>query len=833
MIERCNIISLLNNRTNVYHSAVLTCYNFDPIFFENIYMPTLRKLGVVNVIVIMDAGIYDSLLQDDNYHLHSIEGDDYTLVRYENANNGVFHPKMTLLFGGDEGALIIGSGNITFSGMSLNEEVWNAFNIKDNNSVNYPLLHTAWNYILSLAANFPALPNRQIDWIKENCEWLEKTAPEGPVKLPNGDTIWLLYNDNRTKILESVIELIGSAKVKEITVVSPFYDADGTAVKKLKETFNPKTIKCVLDIERQSAPYSLLNRSAGIEFLKYDDYVNSLHAKIYEFQTNEGTWFLSGSANASGMAMGLYGKNYNDEFCVLIHHPKSYNYIVQLGLEKNIQRISKDELKTIKEPTQTKDNTKQRQTTILYSEYDEDGLHLSFTETGIRGELVILSNKLKKVFTVKTNTKKEVTIAVPEGIENSMNLVVLRQNGEDISNRSLIIKESLVEKCNPDPRRRELSRLLTEDGLSEHFAEILNYVQFEDDDVIIKSGKGSRQSQKKDNDLGPTVDREDFDDLKDKSKISISLNSGVRILDYLSKIFFKDTEEVTRNENLETADAENDTYYEEVIIDVNQTEIIERSICRYLKKMNKSLEVRINQPENTIDGAPEVSYLPKLICKPGLNSCSSFAIALRSIVFLMSNNKDSITKKEDIKGYLIHNANLFFSLFHNLYPDGQTNVDKKCRELLSDLIPLFLLSLSLFHFSKDEISMLILTLLNCFDYSRATGKSFRDMYSDYITLLDKTEAVKESTIEIIQRVATVYLKTPDIPITEFSYFLDTIFIYRKDYGFLMADDIYNDKDHWTYTYYHPRFDYQEDNGDYTKGASRSKFKGFKITDFFK
>ncbi len=833
MIERCNIISLLNCRTNVYHSAILTCYNFDPIFFETIYMPTLRKLGVVNVIVIMDADIYDSLLQDEYYYLHSIDADDYTLVRYKNTHNGVFHPKMTLLFGSEEGALIIGSGNITFSGLSLNEEVWNAFNVKDNNSVNYPLLYTAWGYILSLATNFPLLPKRQIDWIKENSEWLEKTAPEGPVKFQNGDTVWLLHNDNKNKIVDSVIDIIGNSKVKGITIISPFYDADGAAVKKLNDAFHPKTIKCVLDIERQSAPYSILHGNIGVEFLKYEDPVNSLHAKIYEFQTNDGTWLLSGSANASGMAMGLHGKNYNDEFCVLIHHPQTYNYIAQLGLEKKLQRIPKEELKTIKEPTTANDNACNRQTVILYSEYDEDGLHLAFTETGISGDLVILTNRLQELFSAKINTKKEFTIAIPEGIENSMNLAVLRHNSEDISNRSLIIKESQVEKCNPDPRRRDLSRLLTEDGLSEHFAEILDYVQFDDDDAIIKRSNGSRQSQKKDKDLGPTVDKEDFDDLKDKSKISISLNSGVRILDYLSKIFFKDSVEVTRNEILESADAESDTYYEEVTLDINQAEIIERSIHRYLKKMNKSLEVRINLSANMAQGAPEVLYLPKLICKPGLNSCSSFAIALRSIVFLMSNYSDSVTKKEDIKAYLIHNANLFFSLFHNSYPDGQTNIDKKCRDLLSDIIPLFLLSLSFFHFRRDEISMLILTLLNCFDYSCATGKGLQDLYSDYIALFAKTEAVKGSTIETIQRVATVYIKTKEIPISEFSYFLDTIFIYRKDYGFLIADDIFNDKDHWTYSYYHPRFDYQYDNVDYTKGVSRSKFRGFKITDFYK
>lgn len=831
MIERCNIITLLSRRSNVYHSAILTCYNFDPIFFESIYMPTLRKLGVVNVIVIMDAGIYDSLLQDDNYHLHSIEGDDYTLVRYENSHHGVFHPKMTLLFGSDEGSVIIGSGNITFSGLSLNEEIWNAFNIKGNDSANYPLLFSAWNYILSLSDSFPTLPKRQLDWIKENSEWLDKVVPDVPVTLTNGDTVWFL-NNNLSRIADSVIDIIGQNKVKEITVVSPFYDAEGAAISRLKEAFNPKAFKCVLDIERQSAPYPLLTRNNGIEFLKYDDPVNSLHAKLYEFQTNNGTWILSGSANASGMAIGLYGRNYNDEFCVLIHHKQTYDYISQLGLDKKFKAITHEELKTIKGPAPNKSNAPARQTTILYAEYNEEGLHLSFSEANISGQLVILNNKLQVIHNKAIKTKNDMTIDIPEGIENSMNLVVLQQKGEDISNHSLIIKEGLVEKCNPDPRRRELSRLLSDNAFAENFAEILNYVQFEDDDVVIRRNRSTGQINNN-KDLGPVVDRDDFEDLKDKSKISISLNSGVRILDYLSKIFFKDSIQVTRNENLENANAENDTYYEEVTIDINEAEIIERSICRYLKRMNNSLADRINRKENTTIGAPEVCNLPKMVCKPGLNSCTSFAVILKSIVYLLSNHGDSVTKKEDIKAYLIHNANLFFSLFHNELPNEQTNVDKKCRSLLSEIIPLFLLSLSFFHYNKDELSFFILTLLNCFDYSVATGKNFKELYSEYIDLLNQTDAVKEQTIEIMQRVATVYLKNPDIPITEFNYYLDTIFIYRKDYGFFIADEIYKDNDIWTYTYWHPRLDYQEDNVDYTKGASRNKFKGFKITDFFK
>ena len=67
MIERKNIIKLIGDRTNVYHSALLTTYSFDPIYFESIYLSTLRKLGITNIVVLMDANMYDQLLADADY----------------------------------------------------------------------------------------------------------------------------------------------------------------------------------------------------------------------------------------------------------------------------------------------------------------------------------------------------------------------------------------------------------------------------------------------------------------------------------------------------------------------------------------------------------------------------------------------------------------------------------------------------------------------------------------------------------------------------------------------------------------------------------------------
>ena len=178
MIERKNIIKLLSERTkaNVYHSAVLTCYNFDPIFFESVYLPSLRTLGITNVIVMMDAGMYDNMLADSSYACHKVSAINYTLVRQENKHQGVFHPKMTLLFGEEEGAIIVGSGNLTFSGLSNNEEVWNAFHVVGDKSIHYPLLHKSWIYVQDVLSDASSLVKKQLGWITEQSLWLQEGA---------------------------------------------------------------------------------------------------------------------------------------------------------------------------------------------------------------------------------------------------------------------------------------------------------------------------------------------------------------------------------------------------------------------------------------------------------------------------------------------------------------------------------------------------------------------------------------------------------------------------------------------------------------------------------
>ena len=94
--------------------------------------------------------------------------------------------------------------------------------------------------------------------MQEQSTWLHKDSNDGTILLLSGAEGQLLYNSSNSTILNSVYLSIGEREIEEITVIAPFYDTEGHALKELQRHFSPKKMKCVLDLDRQSAPYSLL-----------------------------------------------------------------------------------------------------------------------------------------------------------------------------------------------------------------------------------------------------------------------------------------------------------------------------------------------------------------------------------------------------------------------------------------------------------------------------------------------------------------------------------------------------------------------------------------------
>ena len=815
MIERKNIINLLGERTksNVYHSAILTCYNFDSIFFESVYLPSLRSLGVTNVIVLMDASMYDNMLADASYVCHRVSPINYTLVRQENLHHGVFHSKITLLFGEEEGALVIGSGNLTFSGLSNNEEVWNVFHVVGNESIHYPLLLKTWNYIRKALNDSPSLVKKQLDWIPEQSPWLQDIDYEDVIKLGSGEQCSIVYNSATSRIFNKVIEAIGNSVIEEITVIAPFYDAEGNALKELKNQFNPTRMNCVLDLDSQSAPYELLKSNTDIAFFKHSA-PNPLHAKIIEFKSSNGTWFLSGSANAGNMALGMNSTAYNDEVCVLLHSLERKSYVSELGLQ--YVPLNKDDRKSIERPKQNPSEPSTIKTTLKACEEKDGKLYLHFSRIGTKGFAVILDMDQEIIYKEEIVSDNTVELLMDESLLSKSHIAVLMDNETNLSNRCLIIKELHVESCNPDPKRRKLSSLLDDNSLLQNLTHILGYVEFDENEKNAKLARlATRTSSSKEKD-DIVVTQERFYELKD-SPLSINMHSGVRILAYLQQILFKkddieksddDLLEIDKDEN-DNDNAKEDPNYDHqkteassAAVDANKMRL---DIVNFLKKMQQYL---LNMTANiSIHGEVNKAVnRPKLIAVPGLNASSSIAIASRAVIVLMNKYGSNVIKRTEIRELLVNCAGLFFSLYSNFIPDdNNSNRSRKIRELMKDASVDLLSAISFFDFGTKDIS-LPPVVLNCLDLWRDKEELHLivPLYEDQLSKLN-IEDIHQKTVERILLIAKTYLKG-DAPINEFSQYDEVVYLYRKGYGFLLVDNIKLGSGSLSYEYHGSWFD---------------------------
>ena len=820
MIERQNIIKLLGDRTNIYHSALLTTYSFDPIYFEAVYLSTLRKLGITNVVVLMDASMYDQLLSDSNYQCHRVSQYNYTLVRTENYHSGVFHPKVVLFFGEEEGTLIVSSGNLTYSGLANNDEVWNAFHVQGNNSIHYPLFYQAWKYLSQSANQTSSLVSRQIDWMLEQSPWLHQETTDSTALLSSGEECALLYNTAESTILDKLLLSIGDKRIVSIKVIAPFYDAEGDALSALKKQLAPKEMLCILDLERQSAPYSLLKTDTSTVFCKSDS-SNPLHAKIFELQAEDETWLLCGSANAGNMALGTGHYAFNDEVCILLHCNTQRNYIAELGLK--YIALTQKERKSIIKPKQIEKDPNKLQVKFVYCEEQNDELRLQFSKDGIKGELTLLDSHQSIIYQKNIITRQDMSINIADVEIANLNMAVLMNNETEISNRLLVVREVNVERGNPDPKRRKLSRLLDDPDLLENLSHILGYIEFDDAKKMSKRVKSAdNTTSDEQEDVAVTSDR--FNVLKD-SALSISMHSGIRILGYLRQILFKNEEiENTEDDLLEIddegskGDDEKEKDFDHKSSEASDAAKMRNDVVSFLKKMLSFLQ------EKTKDASIYGDYNKAvnrqcLQAVSGLNAASSIAVAARAIIFMMNKYGQVVRKPAEVRDLFIKCTGYFLSLYSNKLPDADTLRNRKIRELLNDATIDVLSALCFFGYDKQDCLMPQL-VLNALELWKG-----QEEINDLLPLMDSQierlnpEVLNPKSIDRIRGIAAVYLNG-ETSIEEFSLWHDKIFMLRRGFGFLIVDNLKRASNGWSYAYHAPWFD------DKISSTTGTKFKGY-------
>lgn len=836
MIERTNIVRMLSSRSNAFHSAFLTCYSFDPIFFESALLPALHRAGVTNVVVLMDAGRYDALLSDPAYHCHRVGMEGYTLVRQEGRQGGVFHPKIVLLLGSAEGAVAIGSGNITWSGMSNNAEVWNLFHASGTGSANFPLLRSAWNYLSALIGSSTALVCRHRTWIGEQCAWLDMEVSQRWIELPSGERARFVGNTPGDTMIDALSDAVGEFEVVEMTVLAPFYDAAGEGVRQLRRRFHPAVLRCFYDPARGGVPEPLLSMD-GVAFHRYRPAAPQLHAKMIQCRTTAGSYLLSGSANIGTMALGVAAPVFNDEAGVLLCAPFVRDYVTELGLEADFKPEARSEVSVM--PCQPRDGGKavdtRRVVTVTSCELRGGKLYVSLSAEGIEAILVILDSDLHEVCSLDVVTACVLTVESPAGAC----MVVLRQGAVEVSNRCLVIKEEMVELCNPDPRRRRLTRLLDDGLLLGNLNHILGYIEFDDvrrRGLAGRTGGGAIMNPDDDTPVG----RDRFDVLRTDTAAGVRMHHGVRILTYLQKLLFDDGcgRSVRSDEDLKSmADEEecggkDDGAYDPAddLADQGLAAMRMRAdVMNFLNKMRRHLDKAMADPAMQAPGAPTLplerggGFLPRLTGVPGLNESSAFAVAATVVASIMALHGGVMSGKRALRDTFVDVIGCYIALYGQAsgVADGSLRAMKSA-EMLRDATTMLYVSLSMFHFGRDSSHRLALLVLNSFDAWRSSPEDLAGIVEAFkakAAMLDGNR-IDHRTYATILSLYDIWTSDP-IPVNRFADVDGSAYIYRSGYGFFHAREIVCRGGVWSFSYYHPRYTF---NGFRPIGATT--YKGY-------
>jgi hypothetical protein len=211
-----------------WREAVFLTYSFELPFFESYLLPILSRNGCRAVAIGACASKLGEALPgwliDDEVRE---AGRSYTLSGVHVP--GAFHPKLMLAVGEREGAVLVGSGNLSHSGLGGGGELFTAATWRRDEEVP-PLAREAWAVCREVARSLsvdPLLGDR-VDAIARRMPALA-VAPEGQT---------LLHN-LRTPILPQLFDMVGDERVDEVVAWSPFTDRRLTALSALVERLRP------------------------------------------------------------------------------------------------------------------------------------------------------------------------------------------------------------------------------------------------------------------------------------------------------------------------------------------------------------------------------------------------------------------------------------------------------------------------------------------------------------------------------------------------------------------------------------------------------------------
>ena len=290
--------------------AFIATYDFDPEFFEGRFLKTKGFGSASTILILMDSRRYAELLN------RGIEGTSFNrryLVLPVSPSHGVFHPKLYLVLGKKTATAMVGSANCTSAGVAYNMELCSTFFVDneqelplktDNAAIVRHIYRAIRGYSNATKMAKRVLEEHFFNPVEEVFPWLDLNVLE--IATPSKVA---LLNSMDSPLLEQVRTRLIGRDVSKVSIISPFYDKDLRTLERISRYWPSAKMDVVaqpkysqLSSEKLAAMFSTdLN---GRLLAASPPPGRRLHAKAFAFETEIGTFWLAGSANATDYGLG-------------------------------------------------------------------------------------------------------------------------------------------------------------------------------------------------------------------------------------------------------------------------------------------------------------------------------------------------------------------------------------------------------------------------------------------------------------------------------------------------------------------------------------------------
>ena len=492
IIERQNILDLIGKNKHKYSSCIITCFSFDFTFFEERLMSLLRTSNIKNVNVFLDGKCLDKSLE-------KVTGNEFRTHKTYSLNpiyeKGVFHPKIMLFTGPKQGLLILGSGNVTSSGLSTNDEIWAAFHLNSVESKNAHVFASVWSYLQQFFRQVRGFNREKIGWIHQYAPWineLDTSLASSFIKLNEEQEVRFIANTPEESIYQQLQQALPKFRIRKLSIVSPFFDEQGKLLEELNTDYEILEMLCITDREFGLLPSGLNTElQEKVRFYDwkeclegFDKRFNRLHAKIFQFEYEDGwEYLLIGSPNATSHAFGT-GKSraVNGEAALLLKRKLKNGYLTELGIStRNAIALNVTSCKRVETNRGDNGTSLTFMNRVIYSEKNGSRITVYLQkEIETMSQLQILGVNQEEVELISFEPGKDEYTIEMKRPEDAFRVSIFR-NGERITNFSLVHNVAAQARCNPDPSQAELNQIiesLLENPENGQYVELLKYTDF-------------------------------------------------------------------------------------------------------------------------------------------------------------------------------------------------------------------------------------------------------------------------------------------------------------------------------------------------------------------